>query len=676
MFRCGRYLAVVSFLLVLCGLPYVTWAQERRVPVKIEGKTVLPLRVLVRPFSNIYKEPDISKGTVEENLPTFQAYYVYTRPEVKATATDIKGWYEVGSDNRGTVLGWMRAEDVLEWKQNMSLAYTHPEGRKPVLMFETRDGLLDLIKASGDRRKQRAEELYSALDTRKIPADFPVRSVEPKQAIAIDKQFYLLPILEFGESGLDQYETRVLKLAAAVAGGPDARDQSTIKDNTSYRDQALTGNIDAEMLKKQEMDIVFVMDMTASMQPFIDATLQAVKNIALSITKDAAIRQSVHFGLWGYRDSLTIPGIEFLTKNFTPSLQPVEAFERTLGGVRESPVGSEGFDEDMFSGVNDAMTKTAWTPNALRFIVLVPDAPGHEPGHPWNYSGQSAETLRQFADDQSIYLIALHAKEPNPRLQSYHEQAEKQLRTLSNNKGTSTPAYYSVNARDVNAFDQASRDIAGVFVESEAQAKKGQAIAAAAPTTPGSAQPSTPKELARSIVRAAQVEWIGRESGAKAPRDIIAWAVDKDLFDPALPSMEVRLLLNKRELDELRKVLQDVMAAGRKGQIGGGDFFAVLQTTAATVARGEQSRIRQASSMAELVPEFLVGLPYKSQLMDLSNSKWAAMSTDEQDQFLKVVETKINLYASIHDTPDKWIQIHPGDAPDEFVYPISIEALP
>jgi len=41
------------------------------------------------------------------------------------------------------------------------------------------------------------------------------------------------------------------------------------------------------------------------------------------ITKDAAIRQSVHFGLWGYRDSLDNPGIEFLTKNFTPTLQPV-----------------------------------------------------------------------------------------------------------------------------------------------------------------------------------------------------------------------------------------------------------------------------------------------------------------------------------------------------------------
>src|SRR5262245_47099364 len=188
MLRGGRYLNVVVFLLVIWGLPSAGWAQDTRTPVMvevkrrpvmIEGKTFLPLRVLARPFSNIYKEPDTAKGTVEENVPTFQAYYVYTRPEVKATGTEVSGWYEVGSDNRGTVLGWMRAEDVLEWKQNMSLAYTHPEGRKPVLMFENRDALLNLVKAPSDQRKQRADEFYAAIQAKNLPPDFPVRSVEP-----------------------------------------------------------------------------------------------------------------------------------------------------------------------------------------------------------------------------------------------------------------------------------------------------------------------------------------------------------------------------------------------------------------------------------------------------------------------------------------------------------------
>jgi serine/threonine-protein kinase PpkA len=662
MLRRGRYVVLVSLLLVVCGLPAGSWAQEKRAPVlvevkrrpiMVEGKTFLPLRVLPRPFSNIYKEQDPAKGTVDENVPTFLPYYVYTRPEVKATGAEITGWYEVGSDNRGTVLGWMRAEDVMEWKQNMTLAYTHPEGRKPVLMFEKREALLDLIKAPSDQRKQRAEALYAAIQAKKLPADFPVRSVEPNGYVDISSQFYLLPILEFGEAGLDQYETRVLKLAAAVLKGGDAREQSTLKGNTTYLDQAVSSNLDIETLKKLETDIVFVIDMTASMEPWINATLDAVKNIALVITKDTAIRQSVHFGLWGYRDSLDNPGIEFLTKNFTPTLQPVDAFAPILQGVHEATVSSGNFDEDVFSGVNDAMTKTAWTDKALRFIVLVGDAPSHALGDRWNYSGLSAETLRQFANDHSVYIFALHAKYPDPRLASLHEQAEKQFRTLTTNKGTTDAAYFTMDTPDMNAFAQAARQIADRLVQDIAAAKKGQVPTAAAVTTPGSAQPSLVEKMASSVGHAALVEWLGRATEAKAPRDIIAWAVDKDLFDPALQSMEVRLLINKREIDELRKVLQDVMAAGRKGQIGGEDFFKVLQTTAATVARGEQSRIRQAQSMAELVPDFLQGLPYKSQLMALTNDLWASWSTDQQDDFLKGIEAKISQYAAIHDMPDK-----------------------
>ena len=100
MLRRGRYVAMVSLLLVVYGLPAGSWAQEKRAPVRvevkrrpvmIEGKTFLPLRVLARPFSHIYKERDPAKGTVEENVPTFRAYYVYTRPEVKATGAEITG---------------------------------------------------------------------------------------------------------------------------------------------------------------------------------------------------------------------------------------------------------------------------------------------------------------------------------------------------------------------------------------------------------------------------------------------------------------------------------------------------------------------------------------------------------------------------------------------------------
>ena len=670
-------LAMASMLVMLVGLPHALAVEDRRVPVKIEGKSVLPLKVLARPFSNIYKEPDVSKGTVEENVPTFQPYFVYTRPEVSVTTTEVIGWYEVGSDNRGTVLGWMRAEDVLEWKQTLSLAYTHPQGRHPVLMFEKLDVLQDLVKSGSDVRTQRAEDLYAALLEGQISPEFPVVSVEPQKAVDISKQFYLLPVLEFGPVEVDRRPARILKLAAATAAGPDAREKSTIKDNPEYLKEATQAatEVQSEKLKTLGLDLVFVMDLTSSMQPYIDATLEVIKKMAQYITKDADMRTSVSFGLWGYRDSPDVPGLEFLTKNFTPELQPIDQFEKTLSSVKAARVGSDDYPEDVFSGVDKAMRDTRWRDNALRFIVLMGDAPSHELGHRWNYSGQTEKTLRSYADDQKIYLLAFHIKDP--RAVQFHELAETQFRHLARNKGVdSGSSYYSSDARDLEGFTRATNAIAEEFVGIVAAAKQGQ-VAATASKPP--ANPSSPSPDARAIAanmgHAALVEWIGKETEAKAPRDVTAWAVDKDLIDPSIQALDVRLLINKRQLDSLKTVLGQVINAGRRGQIGGESFFTALQATVAMAARNPE-QIKNAASMKDLIPEFLDGLPYQSKLMAMSNDLWASWSTDEQDEFIRELDAKIQYYAAIHDTPGGWIQLNKGDDPDEAVYPIDINMLP
>ncbi len=683
----GRRLMLAMMVpLLLGGLAGSLMAQDKRKPVKIEGKSVLPLRVLSRPFSNIYKEPDESKGTVEENVATFRPFYVYTRPKQKATQTDAKGWYEVGSDNWGTVLGWMKADDVFEWKQTMSLAYTHPEGRQPVLMFDNRDPLLGLVKAPSKERVQKVGELYVALDTGPpLPDVFPVRSVEPKKAIDITKQFYLLPILEFGGIEMENREGRILKLAAATAAGPGARDETDVRKSQAYLSEA-TQDVTAiglEKLRALELDLVFVMDMTGSMQPYIDATLRVIKDIALVATRDSELKEGLHFGLWGYRDSKDEARLEFNTKNFTPALQPVADFEQTLKSVRAARVGSEDYPEDVFSGVDQAMRETQWREGSLRFLVLVGDAPSHGMEHPRNYSGQNETTLRAFADDNKLYIFALHIKNPDPRARPFHDIAEPQFRQLASNPGMEgLAAYYDVASNDLAGFQQKAKDIARAFVSLVSQAKKGHvavpppAVASAHAAGASSPAPSA-ATLAAKMGHAALVQWIGKETEAKAPRDITAWVVDKDLADPSIQSMDVRLLINKRQIDSLKTVLGEVIAAGRRGQIGGKDFFTVLQATAVTATR-TPDQIKNAKSMADagLVPEFLVGLPYKSKLMAMNNELWASWSNDEQDEFLTDLDAKVQLYTVIHDTPEGWIKLNEDDDPDEAVYPIQLEMLP
>jgi hypothetical protein len=148
-------------------------AEEKRVPIKIEGKQSLPLRVLSRAFSKVYKAPDANSGTVAENVPAFQSYFVYGK---KGGASDLdeQVWYEVGSDNRGTILGWMSSDDVFEWQQTMCLSYTHPEGRYPVLMFEKKAELEKLTAMAPDKRKEMAEKYYIDIAMGDVPPEFPI----------------------------------------------------------------------------------------------------------------------------------------------------------------------------------------------------------------------------------------------------------------------------------------------------------------------------------------------------------------------------------------------------------------------------------------------------------------------------------------------------------------------
>lgn len=701
-----RVAVAVLTALLLLGLAPGGFAQDTKKPVIIEGKKILPLRVLCRPFSNVYKAADETSGTVRENIAAFTSFYVYTRPTAEALEME-SGWYEVGTDNRGSVIGWMKSTDVFEWKQTMCLAYTHPQDRKPVLMFEGRGTLDGMLGKAQAERTTEAEKLYQTIAAGNPPADFPVVSVEPQKYIDMSEQFYLLPILNFATVQLDGREGRLVQLAAVTRSGPGAREKSDIRSNPGYLQEATSAStqVSAADLKDLKIDIVWVMDTTVSMRPYIERTMQVVRDVSEQITLDTNVAKGMKFGIWGYRDPADqIPGIEYTTKNYTPKMQGIADFMQTLAGVDVTPVDSVDYAEDVFSGMADAIQSTDWTPGAIRFLILVGDAPGHELGHKFNASGQDELTIRNFANDQSAYIFSVHVKNPKAKAE-YHDAAERQFKELSRNKGTSgQSAYWSVFSDDMDGFTGVSMDVASRITNLMSSAMQGDVAAAAssggemaglsgapapaaataapaatAPAAAATAPASTAatNAIVDEVVRAALVEWIGAKTGAQAPRDIVAWAVDKDLITPAMQSMEVRLLVSKNQLDSLKTVLDEIMAAGLRGQISSEKFFDALQATSAAAAR-DPEKIKNASRLADtgLVPEFLDGLPYKSQLMDMSNELWEAMGVDGQEAFLDQLDARVKTYQEIHDSPDLWVELNKGDDPDEFVYPISLELLP
>jgi len=69
-------------------------------------------------------------------------------------------------------------------------------------------------------------------------------------------------------------------------------------------------------------------------------------------------------------------------------------------------------------------------------------------------------------------------------------------------------------------------------------------------------------------------------------------------------------------------------------------------------------------------------LPYKSQIMNITESRWLNRSYAEQQEALDVIEEKILLYRKIHDDTDRWIPLGEGGAMGEAVTTVPLDALP
>ena len=176
----------------------------------IETGTQLPLRALPRPLSNLYAErtqtPD---GIVQANVRAFHPLYVYAREGLDLSDPgNPKGWYRVGATSTAPQ-GWMRAADLLEWRQALLVSYTHPggvdDGRRPVLMFRDLPSLRRVV--DGTDRAEQAEALYRRVEAKDVPDELV--SMEPKRFVDITRHFYILPIVRFDSVTLDGDDARL-----------------------------------------------------------------------------------------------------------------------------------------------------------------------------------------------------------------------------------------------------------------------------------------------------------------------------------------------------------------------------------------------------------------------------------------------------------------------------------
>jgi serine/threonine-protein kinase PpkA len=629
----------------------------------------LPLRVLVKPDANIFDKPEASAGVVRGNMEPFSVLYIqealYCEKET-GDAFNSPVWYKVGYSQSETA-GYMSANATVQWRNGMSLAYTNPGAseRRRVIMFNEWNAIDGFIEKATSGAMDVGKVYEGILSGKEIPPG--VTAIESAKWIDVDRKIYLLPILQFED--LAQYypegDFRALQVAALSSktkGGGGTQCDLQAKDaEQCLAEQRGSGEVGA-------IDIVWVIDMTLSMQPYIDAVATAVRSATNSIREQAGEEDKVRFGLVGFRDDVEeAPWLEFVSKNFTPELLARKDFEALMGeGMIKAAEKSTGdFPEEVFVGVREG-ARSAWREKSMKVVILIGDASSHALGHPKNTANLSEDAVKALIGEQQIYLSAILLSNPDSAADS--TVAEKQFMTLSQLDASS--AYHRVEvSKSDNGGEKlalALRDVTSQILEFAATGDFSKVA--------GRDDDSGVAAAVKKAVRAAAVDYLGQE--ADPPSNITAWVADRDIGALEKQAFEVRVVTTRKDIQELKQLITALLASVREGTKASSGFIEDATGASASAAMDLAIEGSQKFKESGLVPKWINSLPYQSQALSLSKEAFLQLPPDDRTKFEERLAELTNTYEQVLSDTDAWYYLNDKDVQDGQVHLLPLRLLP
>lgn len=674
-------------------------AEGSREPLLMEGKTTLYQRVLTTPSCKLHAKADASDAGKE--IAPLSQYYVYS---------DTGATVEVGADTTGKIAGFLDKSCTVPWKMQLALHFTNSANRNRALIFEQEAGLDNIIDS--DDGAQQYKKLYETAS--KGGQAEGVISIEPDKYVDPSKNFYLLPILNSVESiypdGNFVYKHEIASVTAkdsksstdtaAKAKGGDASAkaasaQATTKANESAAKNG--SNSDDPNVVAFKSAIVFVIDSSISMRPYIERTKQAINSIYKSIESNN-LNDSVHFGIVSFRaDTKSTPGLEYTTKMYLKPGEAVDAktFNEKVATLDQAKVSSTQFDEDAYAGINMALQDINWNNYGGRYIVLITDAGAIDAGDKQSSTGMDANSLRLEAQHYGAAVYTMHLLTNSGA--KNHKKAKDQYEILSFNQILNKPLYYPVNAGDVKAFGSMVDTLSSSLTAQVKRAVMGQMSAgsslAASDKLKAEAdknkdandiakKPTNDQEKALvndsdKLGLAMQLAYLGRVTGAKSPDFLQGWMYDRDVENHNTAVCTPVVLVNRNQLSDLYTLVNGVLESGIAGQLSSDDMFSQLKALAAQMGR-DPNQLSKSKSIGEMgiMGELLDDLPYKSMIANLSPEDWYNLGSQEQERIVRALENSLNYIQHCSGDNDRFIKLNvDADTSDE-VYPIPLDALP
>lgn len=634
--------APLALALLLGGItvPVAGVAQER--PLLMEGKQATFQRVLTRPGATLHAAPE---AAVAEVFPPFQPLYVYAREGE---------WLRIGPSASAGPTGWVQAGAVVDWKQNITGAFTNSAGRNRQILFETREALEALMNNEDVLAMQ--ADLLAQSDSGGIEAGSGAISVEPLEFINIRDELYMMPILSFEETlhPLNYEPTLLLELASIP--------------NTKA--PALVTETQAEPF---DAGVVFVLDTTRSMGPYIESTRDAVKQIVEQI-RGTDVGDRVQFGVIGFRDNPESDpdGIGYRTKMLAPLKHRPDQTE-VIDAIRDAAdvatASTPGFNEDSLAGIEDAIDAIDWEPKGEsafegRYVILITDAGPNESSDPDARSEIGPAELQADAEEKGIAILTLHLRTPSGG-SAQHDYAETAYRALSAFGGQDL--YYPVENGDEAIFSEAIERLVAALTDT---------IRVTLGQEPALPQEEAAQEIA-NLGRAMQLAWLGGQEGVTPPDILRGWMSEKAVDDPTRLAVEPRLVVTKNEMATMADLLQGLLEAGEQNRSAeeADAFFGQVQSVIAQMAQNPDRMVDADAEGPAGALEFLEDLPYRSQLLQLDRETWA-QSAVQRRAILDGMRRKLVQYRKWLLDAEVWTALYDNASDGEHVFAMPFDVLP
>lgn len=627
-------------------------------PLLMEGKKSLYQRVLIKP--NSHKSTTLG-GAANQDITTFSRYYIYERKFINGVE-----WFNIGSNTRceqGEQKGkdgWIEATNTIAWKQQLSLTFTNTatKDRGRAYFFKDKEGV---IKDSSTIQEHNPN----------------IVAVEPENYVDPNKNFYLTPILDFST----QDDINLLKIATA-----------TLKPNTSSPADA----------KSQDLAIVFVVDTTISMKPYIEQVKEAVRKVYERF-HNSPFRGHVKFGLVAFRSNIkAAPKLEYVTKLFVnpTNRQEEQDFINIVNNINEASVSSIKFDEDSYAGVLAAINQIDWENFLGRNIVLITDAgaiesteklpDGSQISSAENLDSKTIKEIAQKTKDINIY--ALHLK--TPKGINDHKKAESQYKELSRNSITNSSLYYDREIQEGQTdffgdsldciVQRSTASMLSLLENSQGQEKQlNNELCPKNTLENGNPDYAKQKDKMRSdqllLGNALRLKYLGVEQGTQVPDIIEGWINDRSTETSPM-KVQVNVLLSHAELNTLGEKIKAIIDSDADSKSNTSSqaeqFFKTLKIKASTIVQ-DPKRLNDSATVGELLNlEELQDLPYKSQIMGITEQDWVAKGSSGRETLLSTLRGKLKAYEKMEGESSAWHKLADESDTTDAVALIPLDLLP